>query len=136
MAQQPDASLSRSHLEEGKGKEESSDETSSDSEKDEDGQPTEEQKENDDLDIITKGLQPQRQVSEGKLPKLEGWLSKKSYYKIQGWQQRYCILKDKRLLYYKKKYIGVKVQGCIDFDLMNVKLEFEKGKKEAQDCLK
>ena len=58
MAQQPDASLSRSHLEEGKGKEESSDETSSDSEKDEDGQPTEEQKENDDLDIITEGLQP------------------------------------------------------------------------------
>jgi hypothetical protein len=56
------------------------------------------------------------------LPSCAGYLKKKSPYAIQGWQNRYCILENKRFLYYEENNLD-KVVGCLDFDQISIKLE-------------
>jgi len=56
------------------------------------------------------------------LPCIEGLLKKKSPNFLQGWQPRHCAIRNKKFLYYEEKNLE-KVVGCLDFELLSVKIE-------------
>jgi len=56
------------------------------------------------------------------LPAIEGYLKKQRPGLLHIWQKRYIILANKKLLYYKDKNLE-KFLGCIDFDLISVKIQ-------------
>jgi len=62
------------------------------------------------------------------LPTLEGYLKKKSTSLLKVWQKRYFVLKDKKLYYYQNQSKDL-MSGCVDFDLLSVKLEKDKDEK-------
>jgi len=61
------------------------------------------------------------------LPTMEGFLKKKSTNLLKVWQRRYFVLRDKKLYYYPNESKDL-MSGCVDFDLISIKLE--KGKDE------
>jgi len=62
------------------------------------------------------------------LPSMEGYMKKKSTNMLQIWQKRYFVLKNKKLYYYKTEEKDL-MAGCVDFDLVTVKLEEGKDKR-------
>ena len=53
---------------------------------------------------------------------MKGYLSKKSPSMLKGWQNRFILLKDKKLRYYKKE--GAKfAKGCINFEFYEVNIQ-------------
>lgn len=56
------------------------------------------------------------------LPAVEGFLKKQRPGLLHIWQKRYVILMNKKLIYYKDKTLE-KFLGCIDFDLVPLKIE-------------
>ena len=49
---------------------------------------------------------------------LDGFLKKKSPHLVQGWQNRFCRVFEKKFMYYKKK--GEEhPMGILDFELMS-----------------
>jgi len=64
-----------------------------------------------------------RKPEEKELPKLEGFLKKKSPNFFKVWQVRYVILRDKKFFYYRNEIKDEKPAGCLDFDLFSAKVE-------------
>ena len=46
------------------------------------------------------------------------------------------MLKDHKIVYYKKENIGKKAQGCLNFNLMKVTAEIVDGNKPGNEILK
>lgn len=61
------------------------------------------------------------------LPSKEGWMLKKSPIMIKGWGARFCKVKERKFIYYKKKDLD-NPNGYIDFDLVSVELVEKRGK--------
>ena len=71
------------------------------------------------------------------LPTMEGFLKKKSTNLLKVWQRRYFVLRDKKLYYYPNESKDL-MSGCVDFDLISIKLEKgkdEKHLKYSKSCL-
>jgi hypothetical protein len=53
---------------------------------------------------------------------MKGTLSKKSPSMLKGWQQRFVVLKDKKLRYYKNENSKF-AKGCINFEFYEVTIK-------------
>ncbi|CAD8205583.1 unnamed protein product [Paramecium pentaurelia] len=69
-----------------------------------------------DISIVTK------KGEQYKTPKLEGMLLKKSPHYLQGWQQRWAVCQDNRLVYYLPENRGSPF-GVLDFNIMSYSLQ-------------
>jgi len=64
-----------------------------------------------------------RKQEEKELPKVEGFLKKRSPSFFKVWQVRYVILRNKKFFYYRNEVRDEKPAGCLDFDLFSAKIE-------------
>jgi hypothetical protein len=70
-----------------------------------------------------------RNLKGSSLPEMEGYLKKKSPTLWKGFEIRYCILKDRKLVYYKNENNDT-FRGCLNFNFIGAQIKMSRTSKK------